>query len=31
MISVPADPSFILTVRGAGYHFRDIAPAASVP
>jgi len=27
----PADPSFILTVRGAGYHFRDIAPAASVP
>ena len=27
----PADPSFILTVRGAGYHFRDIAPAPSVP
>jgi DNA-binding response OmpR family regulator len=26
----PAEPTFILTVRGAGYHFRDIAPAPSV-
>jgi DNA-binding response OmpR family regulator len=27
----PAEPSFILTVRGAGYHFRDTSPAPSPP
>jgi DNA-binding response OmpR family regulator len=29
--SDPADPSYILTVRGAGYHFRDITPAPPPP